>query len=122
MQTLIPKDNEITLLELRKLVENFVQERDWSQYHTPKALAIALSIEVAELLEHFLFKNIDTISSENEKFQDFTYEMADIFIYLMSLANTLKLENFSQVIFEKMEKNRKKYPIEESSGTKYRKK
>lgn len=116
------KDNEITLRDLRTLVEKFVQERDWNQYHTPKALAIALSIEVAELLEHFLFKDSETLSPDNENYQDFNYEMADIFIYLMSLANVLNIESFSQIIFEKMEKNRRKYPIDECRGNKYKKK
>lgn len=114
-------DSQTTLKELRDMVQEFVKQRNWSQYHSPKSLAIAISIEAAELLEHFLFRKEETLPSTPDKKNAFTEEMADIFIYLFSLANTLDLKDFSQIIYEKMEKNRQKYPIGQFSGENYRK-
>jgi dCTP diphosphatase len=111
-------DNETTIANLRLLTKNFVDERKWGEYHTPKSLAIALSIEAAELLENFLFKGDDFIP---EKIENVTNEMADIFIYLMSLADSLNLKNFSEIINQKMEKNKIKYPVEKFAGKNYTK-
>ncbi len=107
-----------TIAELRELVSEFVKERDWGQYHTPKALSTAISVESAELLENFLFQPESFIPSDIEKLTD---EMADIFIYLMSLTNTLKLESFAKEVHRKMIKNRQKYPKEKFSGENYSK-
>ena len=117
----VHEDSDTSIKGLRELVSDFVKERDWEQYHTPKSLAIAISIESAELLEHFLFKQEETLALDDPKFDHFTEEMADIFIYLMSLSNNLEIENFSEIIFQKMEKNKKKYPSDQFSGTNYRK-
>jgi dCTP diphosphatase len=114
-------DSQTNLGDIRKLVQEFVQQRNWSQFHTPKSLAIAISIEAAELLEHFLFRKEDTIPSTPDKIESFTDEMADIFIYLLSLANILDVKDFSQIIYQKMEKNRQKYPMDRFSGENYRK-
>ena len=111
-------DDASTIKELRKLVSNFVEERNWNQYHSPSDIATALSIESAELLEYFLFKPDNFIPSNIEKLTD---EMADIFIYLMSLANSLNLKSFASEVYRKMELNRKKYPIEKYSGSNYKK-
>ena len=114
----IMDDSKTSLADLRRLVENFVNERNWKEYHTPKDLTIAISIEVAELMEHFLFRPDQIMPADDEGFME---EMADIFIYLMSLANTLGIESFSQVVAEKMVKNRIKYPVEKYSGKNYTK-
>ena len=111
-------DDASTIKELRKLVSDFVGERNWNQYHSPSALATAISIESAELLENFLFKPDNYIPDNIEKLTD---EMADIFVYLMSLCNALNLESFSEVVHQKMKKNRIKYPIERYAGDKYQK-
>ena len=110
--------DDTTIAELRELVAKFVQERDWEQYHTPKALSTAISIESAELLENFLFQPDSYVPADIEKMTD---EMADIFIYLMSLTNALKLESFAKEVHRKMIKNRQKYPKEKYSGKKYSK-
>ena len=109
---------ELNLSEFRKKIENFIQDRNWESYHTPKSLAIALSLEAAELLEHFLFQP-DSFMPPN--IDAFSEEMADIFIYLLSLANNLKIPSFSDVILRKLEKNAQKYPTEKFSGKNYRK-
>ena len=114
----LKNDTSSTIMDFRKKVKNFVNERDWNQYHSPKALAIALNIEAAELLEVFLFQSDDFIPKNLDSLTD---EMADVFIYLMNLVNSLKLENFTQIIAQKIEKNAKKYPIKEFSSKKYKK-
>lgn len=112
------KTDDTTVAELRALVSEFVHERNWEQYHTPKSLSEAISIESAELLENFLFQPDTYIPSDLEKVTD---EMADIFVYLMSLANTLKLKSFAEEVHRKMIKNRLKYPKEKFSGKDYSK-
>ena len=111
-------DSETTIDDLRVFVNQFVEERQWKSYHTPKALAEAISIEAAELLECFLFKP-EGYCPEN--LEHLTEEMADIFVYLISLCNTLNLESFSEIVHQKMKKNRSKYPIERYAGDKYQK-
>jgi len=114
----LQNDSSTTIMDFRKKLKNFVDERDWNQYHSPKALAIALNIEAAELLEVFLFQPDNFIP---ENLDSLTDEMADVFIYLMNLVNSLKLDNFTEIIKQKIEKNAKKYPIKEFSAKKYKK-
>ncbi|UYP48283.1 hypothetical protein NEF87_004568 [Candidatus Lokiarchaeum ossiferum] len=114
----LKRTDETTIAELRELVSEFVHERNWEQYHTPKSLSEAISIESAELLENFLFQPDSHLPADIEKVTD---EMADIFVYLMSLANTLQLKSFSEEVYRKMIKNRQKYPIEKFSGNNYSK-
>ncbi|WP_019038356.1 nucleotide pyrophosphohydrolase [Psychroflexus tropicus] len=98
-----------------KALETFREERDWKQFHKPKDLAMALSIEASELLECFLWKEI---SSANKKQID--HEVADIFSFLLYLVTDLEID-LESVILEKIELNSKKYPISKSKGvsTKY---
>jgi len=114
----LQNDSITTMLDFRNKLKNFVDERDWNQYHSAKALAIALNIEAAELLEIFLFQPDNFIP---ENLDSLTDEMADVFIYLMNLVNSLKIDNFTQIIKRKIEKNAKKYPIKEFSAKKYKK-
>ena len=104
-------------------VEKFVKNRQWSKYHTPKELAQAISIESAELMELFLFKNyaIEDILKNTEFLNKISDEVADIFIYLLSFINAINLD-LTTAFQKKMEKNRKKYPIQEFSNGFYKKK
>jgi NTP pyrophosphatase (non-canonical NTP hydrolase) len=110
-------DEEVTIAKLKEDVRNFVRERQWESYHTPKDLSVALSIEAAELLEHFLFKEPSTeeIKEDPQLLEKIGDEMADIFIYLLSLVNTLGVD-LSDTFTNKMVKNRKKYPDSEFQG------
>ena len=81
----LKNDTSTTIMDFRKKVKKFVDEREWNQYHSPKALAIALNIEASELLEVFLFKPDDFIPKNLDSLTD---EMADVFIYLMNLVNS----------------------------------
>ena len=120
---LIFNDNNQTISFLKKEVEKFIEERKWDKFHTPKELAQAISIESAELLELFLFKNpsLDEIFNNSDLVFKISEEIADILIYLLNLANIINLDVTSS-FQRKMEKNRKKYPLSEFSNGTYKKK
>lgn len=93
-----------------KLIDLFREERDWKQFHDAKNLAMALSSETGELLDHFLWdrdKNINIDKASNE--------MADIFFYLLLLSKELKIDLLDAVV-NKMVKNGEKYPVEKAKG------
>ena len=116
-------DSNTNLLFFKKEVEKFVNERNWTKYHTPKNLIQALGIEVSELSEIFLFKDLDIqmINENRSIFENISDEIADIFIYLISLVNRLDI-NLTDAFTRKMMKNRIKYPIEEFNNGDYYKK
>jgi len=88
----------------------FRNDRDWEQFHNPKDLSIALSIESNELLELFLWKNPNEATIENVK-----EELADVFAYAFLIAEKYKF-NVEEIVLEKIKKNAEKYPIEKSKG------
>ncbi|MEF8836017.1 MAG: nucleotide pyrophosphohydrolase [Candidatus Thermoplasmatota archaeon] len=90
-------------------VREFRDKRDWKKYHTPKNLALSISVESAELLELFQWKQDSLKNIEKEELKD---EMADIMIYLLALSEISEVE-LSKAVQEKLEKNREKYPPEE---------
>ena len=116
-------DRDTTISVLKKEVVRFVKERNWSKYHTIKSLIQAIRIEAAELSELVLFKelNIDDVLSDKELYENVSDEIADVFIYLLSLINTLDLD-LTDTFFKKMEKNSQKYSIEEFNKGNYQKK
>ncbi len=110
-------DAEQNIKGLREDVAKFIKERQWTKYHIPKDLSMAISIEASELMELFLWKQLtatDVIKdpSLKEKVGD---EIADIFIYLLSLVNALDFD-LSDVVSTKIAKNRTKYPTSEFQG------
>lgn len=92
---------------MSKLIE-FQTERDWKRFHTPENLAKSISIESAELLEHFQWGKEYDITEVGE-------ELADVLIYCIYMADSLDLD-IREIISDKMEKNAKKYPVEKSKG------
>ena len=104
------------LARLRELVRVFVDERDWDQFHTPKNLSSALSVESAELLEHFQW--LQTGQAEElgpDKLVQVRHEMADVLVYLVRLADKLDVDLMAAVQ-EKMVLNRAKYPADKVRG------
>ena len=99
--------------ELIDLLETFRDERDWAQFHDSKNLALALSIEAAELNELFLWKK-DAESEAVDK-QRLREELADVFAYALMLAGRHGLD-VSQIVKDKITLNAKKYPVESSRG------
>jgi len=100
--------------ELLTLLEKFRDDRDWGQFHDSKNLALALSIEAAELNELFLWKK-ESESEEVER-QRLREELADVFAYAIMLAGRHGLD-VSEIVKEKIETNARKYPVEESKGS-----
>jgi len=97
----------------------FRDERNWEQFHNSKDLAIAISIEAAELNELFLWKKEEEAETiDHEKLRD---ELADIFAFSFLLANKHQL-NVKEIVLEKIRKNGEKYPVEKAknNATKYR--
>lgn len=100
--------------ELQSLTEallRFRNERDWGQFHNPKDLAAGLSIEAAELLECYLWKQAD--EAREEKVRE---ELADVFAFALMLAHHYRFD-VSQIVLEKIAKNAQKYPVEKSRGS-----
>ncbi|MHA1519248.1 MAG: nucleotide pyrophosphohydrolase [Promethearchaeota archaeon] len=113
-----PTDQNFTLQQLREIISQFVKERNWESYHTPRALAEAINIEAAEMLEIFLFQPDGYVPSD---LSSLTEEMADVFVYILNLANALQIPNFTEIVLKKIKKNGLKYPIEKFSGEDYKK-
>lgn len=96
--------------KLQKQIKAFVKEREWEQFHNAKDLALALSIEAAELNECFLWKSHD--EAKVDKVKD---ELADILIYAILFADKYGFD-ISEIIAEKLEKNAAKYPVDKAKG------
>ena len=111
-------DTTTTVAQLRRLVEEFVQRRDWNQFHTPKNLAMSMAIEAGELMEHFQWLSIEQsrqLVGHPEKLSAIGEELADVLCYALAMANELGLD-LSTAVREKMAKNRLKYPAEQYRG------
>ncbi|MCX5787383.1 MAG: nucleotide pyrophosphohydrolase [Elusimicrobia bacterium] len=95
----------------------FARERDWEQFHSPKNLAMALSVEASELVE--IFQWLTEEQSKRlppEKVQHLREELADTFIFLLKLADHYKVD-LIEAAHQKLEKNAKKYPVEKAKGS-----
>lgn len=102
---------------IRQCVAKFAQERDWEQFHSPKNLAMALSVEVAELLEHFQWLS----EAQSRELDEATRaavadEIADVQVYLVRIADSLGVDILAAVA-AKMEKNAQKYPADKVRGS-----
>ncbi|WP_186151532.1 nucleotide pyrophosphohydrolase [Burkholderia gladioli] len=105
-----------SLLTARDILREFVAERDWSRFHTPKNLATALSVEASELLEPFQWLNSGEATELGEAgLQAVRHEMADVLAYLVQLADRLDVD-LRAAFLEKMAINRQKYPAEKVFG------
>jgi NTP pyrophosphatase (non-canonical NTP hydrolase) len=111
-------DAQETIGQLRQLVDQFVAERDWQQFHTPKNLAMALAIEAAELMEHFQWldaREATEIAQDDVRRSQVAEELADVICYALAMANALGIE-VGQAVRQKMLKNAQKYPREQYRG------
>ena len=97
--------------EITDKILEFRDERDWSQFHNAKDLALAISLEAGELNECFLWKDANQANEERVR-----EELADIMNYCFLLADKYKFD-VKQIIFDKIEKNNQKYPTNKSKGT-----
>ena len=119
-------DDKTTIQQLKELLKEFRDKRDWAQFHDPKNLAEAISIEAGELLELFLWKDKDEvikkINDEPEFKEQVGEELADIINFCLQFSNSTDID-ISTIVKDKLDKSDKKYPIEKSKGisTKYNK-
>jgi NTP pyrophosphatase (non-canonical NTP hydrolase) len=109
--------NQDVLLELRNVLRQFAADRDWDKFHSPKNLAIALSVEAAELLEHFQWLS-DTESADLPAVTRIRVreELADVLLYLVRLADKLDVD-LANAAVDKIQINAAKYPVEKARGT-----
>lgn len=109
-------DQDTTIEHLRSEVREFVAQRSWEKFHSPKNISMALAIEAAELMEHFQWISQDeSRQPDAEKLLKIGEEISDVLCYLMAMANTLEID-LTTTFTRKMELNRKKYPVEEYKG------
>ena len=106
------------LAELAARLREFAEERDWEQFHSPKNLSMALAVEAAELLEHFQWLTEgESLALAPAKREEVAEELADVFIYLLRLADRLGVDLHGAAL-AKVAKNAVKYPVEKSRGHK----
>jgi NTP pyrophosphatase (non-canonical NTP hydrolase) len=105
-----------SLEPLRQRLAAFAAARDWDQFHSPKNLSMALIAEAAELVEHFQWlSQAESFNLPPEKRQKVAHELADIFIYLIRIADKLGV-NLQQAAWDKIEINESRYPAEQVRG------
>ena len=102
--------------DLKQSVREFVAERDWRQFHTPKNLAMALAVEAAEIMEHFQWLTAEeSLALDDEKRGQVGEEIGDVLLYLIGLSDSLDLDPLDQAR-RKLAANRLKYPAEKVRG------
>ena len=104
------------LAELKERLRVFVAERDWDQFHSPKNLAMALSVEAAELVELFQWlTEAESAAPDTERRRRAADELADVLVYLVRIADRLDID-LLQAADEKLKSNAVKYPVERVRG------
>ncbi len=105
-------DQSTVITELRQLVQQFVDERDWNSFHNPKNLSMSLAIEAGELMEHFQWltpAEADQVCQDPERKHQVTEELADCLAYVIAIANAMEID-LSEALKAKMIRNAEKYP------------
>lgn len=112
------------MIKVNKLTEKIIafrNARDWKQFHNPKDVSISLSLEAAELLEHFQWKNAAEIEKHIKSHKtEISDELADVLYWVLLLGHDLKIDVLA-ALDKKLKKNAKKYPVSKAKGrhTKY---
>lgn len=103
--------------QLQADLRRFAEERDWGQFHTPKNLAASLSIEAAEVLEHFQWlTDAQSAQLSDEKRREVGHEIADVLLYLLQLADKLDIDPLAAAR-EKLAINAARYPVDQVKGS-----
>ena len=117
MSNVPPSGKQDPIQDLRNKLRQFAAERDWDQFHSPKNLAMALSVEAAELLEHFQWlSDADSAALAPEKHAKVREELADVLLYLIRLADKLDID-LATAATDKLNINAKKYPVLKARGS-----
>ncbi|QNN76228.1 nucleotide pyrophosphohydrolase [Pseudoxanthomonas mexicana] len=102
---------------LRESLRRFAEDRDWGQFHTPKNLAVSLSIEAAEVLEHFQWLTDEQSKNLSPEQRDkVALEIADVLLYLLQLADKLEIDPVAAAK-NKLAINAEKYPVDKARGS-----
>ena len=109
-------DTQVTLQELKTKIAEFIKERDWNQFHTPKNLSMGIATEASELMELFLWvesnKSLELYKKQEQAVQE---ELADIIMFALCFANATGID-IASAVESKMRLNAQKYPVETSKG------
>ena len=111
-------DNKTTIHELKQVVKKFCDDRNWSQFHDAKELAIGISTEAGELLDHFRFKSVDEVKNvfQNlDKKKQISEELSDVLYFVLRFADVYDLDLTTE-LKSKIELNCKKYPVEKAKN------
>ena len=109
--------SEPAIEELKIKLREFAQERDWEQFHSPKNLSMALSVEASELVEHFQWMTEEQSADlQPNRHAAVAFELADIFIFLLRLSDQLDID-LMEITKRKIELNNKRYPIDKVKGS-----
>ncbi|MEJ2116048.1 MAG: nucleotide pyrophosphohydrolase [Gammaproteobacteria bacterium] len=109
--------SEQAIEELKLKLKDFAQVRDWEQFHSPKNLSMALSVEASELLEHFQWMTEkESCDLSPQRHVAVAFEMADILIFLLRLSDQLDID-LMEMTRRKIEINEKRYPVENVKGS-----
>lgn len=111
-------DNTSTIWSCMELVKNFCDDRDWAQFHNPKDLAIGISTEAGELLEHFRFKSeaeCQDLMSDLKRREEIEEELADVFYFVLRFAQRNDID-LGAALANKVALDGKKYPVEKAKG------
>lgn len=104
------------IADLARRIDRFAEEREWGQFHSPKNLAMALTVEAAELQEHFQWLTEDESRGlSDEKRAEVATEIADVFIYLVRLSTQLGIDPL-EAVERKMTINARNYPVDAARG------
>lgn len=112
-------DAETKLQEIKEMLREFAEARDWGEYHTPKDLSIAIATEAAEIMDHFRFRNgkdLEEYLASGTNKKELSHEMADVFSFLLRLADELEVD-LAAAVKEKMDINERRFPVETSGGS-----
>ena len=111
-------DQRTTVAELKKMIADFVAEREWQPFHDPKNLAASIAIEAAELMEHFQWlrsSELAAVKEDQQAMGDIREELADITAFVLSFANAMNID-LAAALEAKMVKNAAKYPADRFRG------
>jgi len=103
-------DPTATVDQLKQVVNQFVSERSWERFHSPKNLSMSIAIEAAELMEHFQWTDPEAPSISMSNDSEVAQEIADVLAYTLRLSHVLGID-LSAALQLKMERNREKYPL-----------
>ncbi|WP_200763475.1 nucleotide pyrophosphohydrolase [Nitrosophilus alvini] len=105
------------IYELQKLLDEFIEKRNWQKYHSPKNLSMAISIEASELMEHFLWCEKNASEFSKEEREEIGEEMADVLHFLLRLSSVMDIDLY-EASKKKIAKNEKRFKIEDANSIK----